>query len=107
MNPETENYNKLTKTELIKILETREAQAKQTSKAYYECICGVRTLKAHKARHLRSQQHNAHEARQELQRSKPETDINKQSKLDLVQRYLKRDVDAIIQKQKTKKKMNL
>jgi hypothetical protein len=99
MNPETENYNKLSKAELIKILETREAQAKQTAKAYYDCACGIRTLKAHKARHLRSQQHKAYEAKQEPQQAKPETDINKLSKLALIQRYLNADVDAIIKKQ--------
>jgi predicted SprT family Zn-dependent metalloprotease len=99
MNPETENYNKLTKTELINILETREAQAKQTAKIYYDCACGIRTLKAHKARHLRSQQHNIYEAKQDPEQTKTETDINKLSKLNLIKLYLKDDIDAIIKKQ--------
>ena len=94
MKPDTENYNTLSKTELIDIINTRDTEQK---KLYYDCECGVRTKKAHKARHLRSQHHNIYKATHE---KKPDTkDITKLSKLDLIQRYLKSDVDTIIRKQ--------
>ena len=95
MKPDTENYNTLSKTELIDIINTRDTEQK---KRYYDCECGIRTTKDHKARHLRSQHHNtymttAHEKKPDIK------DIKKLSKLDLIQRYLTSDVDAIIRKQ--------
>jgi succinate dehydrogenase flavin-adding protein (antitoxin of CptAB toxin-antitoxin module) len=91
-----ENYNTLSKTELIKILNTRDTEQK---KLYYDCECGVRTMKAHKARHLRSHQHKNYEATHDPTTKLDTKDIEKLSKLELVQRYLKSDVDAIIRKQ--------
>ena len=96
MKPETENYNVLSKTELIKIIEERDAKKNEK----YNCECGISTIKANKARHMRTAKHKAFEALQDHTAKKPENkDINKLSKLDLIQRCLKSEVDDIIKKQ--------
>ena len=55
---ETHRYNTLSKTELIEIIKTREAEEE---KLYFDCECGIRTTRSHKARHLKSQQHKKFE----------------------------------------------
>ena len=95
MKPETANYNDLSKPELINIIEARNAKMNEK----YNCECGISTRKTNKARHLRSTQHKAFEALQESTKKPDTKDIKKLSKLDLVQRCLKTDVDNIIKKQ--------
>jgi hypothetical protein len=99
MTQEAEKYNTLSRTELIEIIQTRETEQK---KLYYDCVCGVRTRRAHKARHLKSQQHQKYEAEQDERPRPLLKDLGKLSKIELVQRYLKHDVEAIIRKQAKK-----
>jgi hypothetical protein len=59
MKPETVDYNKLSHTELIKLLINKEEAQ------YFNCECGIKTVKYHKARHLKTKKHKAFETEQE------------------------------------------
>jgi hypothetical protein len=97
MKPLTVNYFELSKTELIEIIQTREAKKNEK----YNCECGISTNKANKARHMRSDHHKAFEATHDQTTTKKgdTRDINKLSKTDLIECCRKSDIDAIIKKQ--------